>query len=249
MSSYNILSKVYDNLTDNVEYEARSNYISGFFHSYCTVCKNVLDLACGSGTMTVLLAKKGFNMTGVDFSEDMLAEAYSKAVENDLKIQFVQQDMRELNLLSKMDAVVCCLDSINHLLSVEDVEKVFKNVSSCLEENGLFVFDVNTVYKHQEILKDNSFVFETENSFLVWQNELCEDGRTVNLYIDLFCSEDGIKYFRESEDFSEKAYTIEELSNALEKSDFEIIGIYDDLSLDKPKEDSDRLYFVCKKRG
>ena len=96
---------------------------------------------------------------------------------------------------------------------------------------------------------DNSFVFETENSFLVWQNELCEDGRTVNLYIDLFCSEDGVKYFRESEDFSEKAYTIEELSNALEKSDFEIIGIYDDLSLDKPKEDSDRLYFVCKKRG
>ncbi len=249
MSNYNVLSKEYDNLTDNVEYEARSNYISGFFHNYCDNCENVLDLACGSGTMTVLLAKKGYNMTGVDLSEDMLAEAYNKAVDNGLSIQFIQQDMRNLNLPNKSDAVICCLDSINHLLSVEDVEKVFKNVNSCLDKNGLFVFDVNTVYKHQEILADNSFVFETDSSFLVWQNELCEDGKTVNLYIDLFYSDDGVRYYRESEDFSEKAYTTEEITVALEKSNFDVIGIYDDLSLDKPKENSDRLYFVCKKRG
>ena len=140
---------------------------------------------------------------------------------------------------------ICCLDSINHLNNIDDVQATFKNVYDSLNDNGLFVFDVNTVYKHNEVLADNTFVFDEDDYYLVWDNEAVDD-RTVRILLDMFLF-NGENYDRFSEEFEETAYSVEELSTLLKNSGFVDIKIYDELSYDEPKNDSERLYFVCKK--
>ncbi|MDE6111511.1 MAG: class I SAM-dependent methyltransferase, partial [Eubacterium sp.] len=148
-------------------------------------------------------------------------------------------------LSEPVDTCVCCLDSINHLNNIKDVEKTFECVYHSLKENGIFIFDVNTIYKHQNILADNSFVFDEENYFLAWDNELIDD-YSVRIILDFFVY-NGISYDRYSEEFTETAFDTEALSAALMPY-FEILGIYDDLSTEAPKTDSERLYFVCKRK-
>lgn len=248
MSSYDVLSLAYDQLTDNVEYEARSKYISGFFHRYGIDDGIVLDLACGSGRLTLLLAQMGYDMIGADASAGMLACAGQRALESGADIRFICQDMRELDLYGTVRGCVCSLDSINHLTSIEDVQTVFRRVSLFTEPGGLFVFDVNTIYKHRYVLKDNVFAFETDQQYLVWQNELQPDGVTVCNTVDLFYTENNGVYRRESEFFEEKAYSVTALQKALEAAGFEICGIYDDMTDHPPVPLSERIYFVCRKK-
>ena len=148
-----------------------------------------------------------------------------------------------LYIAAKVDCCICSLDSINHLKDISEVRKCFDCVYNSLDNGGVFVFDVNTVYKHQCILADNTFVFDEEDFFLSWDNEYLGDN-TVRILLDFFVF-NGSSYDRYSEEFNEKAYTVEELKNILDK--FEIIGIYDEMTLEPPKSDSERIYFVCKK--
>lgn len=249
MSSYDVLSLAYDQLTDNVEYEARSNYISGFFHRYGIDDGILLDLACGSGQMTLLFAQKGYDMIGADASAGMLSCAEERALEAGADIRFICQDMRALDLYGTVRGCICTLDSINHLTSIEDVQTVFQKVSLFTEPGGIFVFDVNTIYKHRYVLKDNVFVFETDQQYLVWQNELQPDGVTVHNTVDLFYTENGSVYRRESEFFAEKAYSVARLQKAAEAAGFEICGVYDDMTVHSPVPLSERVYFVCRKRN
>lgn len=247
MSSYNDFASFYDSLTENVEYEVRSDYISNFFSSNGINDGIILDLACGTGSFTNIFANNGYDMIGVDSSEEMLMIANEKARKADNNILFLHQNMQELDLYGSVMGCICNLDSINHLNSIDDVKKTFEKVSLFTEPNGIFVFDVNTIYKHDYILADNSFVFETDDVYLVWNNEL-EDNHKVNIFIDMFVK-NGELYRRSSEEFSEIAYDLDILKEMLLNAKFDIIGIYDELTLDKPKKDSERVYFVCKKQG
>lgn len=248
MSSYDVLSLAYDQLTDNVEYEARSKYISGFFHRFGIADGILLDLACGSGRLTVLLAQMGYDMIGADASAGMLSYAQARAADAGVDVRFICQDMRDLDLYGTVRGCVCSLDSINHLTSLADVQTVFQKVSLFTEPGGLFVFDVNTIYKHRYVLKDNVFAFETDDFFLTWQNELQPDGVTVCNTVDLFYTENGGVYRRESEFFCEKAYTVTELQKAVQAAGFEVCGVYDDMTLHPPVPLSERIYFVCRKK-
>lgn len=245
MSSYQTFAYLYDELTQNVEYEKRCDYILSFFEKNGIKSGTVLDLACGTGSMSIPFMKKGYNIIGLDYSEEMLEIASNRLSEVGNNFSLLKAKMQEFELSEKADACICCLDSINHLNNIDDVQATFKNVYDSLNNNGLFVFDVNTVYKHNKILADNTFVFDEDDYYLIWDNEAVDD-RTVRILLDMFLF-NGENYDRFSEEFEETAYSVEELSTWLKNSGFVNIKVYDELSYDEPKNDSERLYFVCKK--
>lgn len=239
---YNYFAYRYDELTGNIDYDAGSDYISGFLNEQgIGEASTLLDLACGTGTMSLLLKNRGYRVTGIDLSEEMLSVADHKAQG---EIPFIKADMRDFRLEKPVDACVCCLDSLNHLASIEDVEATFKCVHESLKDGGIFIFDVNTVYKHNCVLADNSFIFDEEDYFLAWDNELLEDDR-VRIMLDFFVF-NRENYDRYSEEFVETAFSEDSLRAALSPY-FEVLGVYDELTLNPPKPDSERIYFVCKR--
>lgn len=242
MSSYNTFALFYDQLTENVSYKVRSEYISNFFSKYDKrICK-VLDLACGTGSISKYLSDRGYSIYGIDLSEDMLTVADSKNIPN---LTLLKGDMCDFSLPEKVDACICSLDAVNHLTRYEDVLNCFKCVNNCLNDDGIFVFDVNTQYKHREILFNNTFVFDEEDFYLVWDN-CYSDKDVVEITLDLFVF-NGKNYNRYFEQFSEKAYSVKDLKEALNYNYFEVLGVYDELTENMPREDSERIYFVCRK--
>lgn len=240
MSSYKKFADFYDTLTENVDYKVRSDYISNFFCQYGNGGNKVLDLACGTGSFSKELLNRGYSVFGIDKSADMLTVADNKCSGN---ASFIQCDMTDFQLKDKFDYCICMLDSINHLENINDVENCVNSVFDCLNPGGLFIFDVNTVYKHKNILADNTFVFDYDDFFLSWDNESMGDN-VVRILIDMFVY-NGKNYDRFSEEFCEKAYTVDELTKILNK--FEIVGIFDELTENVPKSDSERIYFVLRR--
>ncbi|MBQ7740151.1 MAG: class I SAM-dependent methyltransferase [Eubacterium sp.] len=243
MNSYNTFAFYYDRLTENAEYEVRSEFISNFFYRYNNGNMSVLDLACGTGNITKYLSEKGYEITALDLSEEMLSVAQNKNINNAV---FIKGDMTDFELPYKVDNCVCSLDSINHLSCIEDVKKCFKCVYNSLNEGGIFIFDVNTIYKHKVILADNSFIFDEEDFFLAWDNTSLDE-RTVQINLDFFIF-NGKSYDRYSEEFTEKAYETNELVNALRETGFEVLMICNDCKEEPLNEKSERAYFICKRK-
>lgn len=245
MSSYNFFASLYDALTENVDYEVRSDYISDFFKAENIYGGTIIDLACGTGSFSEQFAKKGYNIVGIDSSPEMLTEAHSKLSAADCNFSLINAKMQDFVFSQPADGIICCLDSINHLTDIDDVQSTFNNVYNSLRSNGLFVFDVNTIYKHREILFNNTFVFDEEDYYLVWDNEQVDD-REVRILLDFFVY-NGKSYDRYSEEFSERAYSADEIRAMLGRTGFSSISVYDELSLNEPHDNSERIYFVCKK--
>lgn len=241
--SYSSFAFVYDKLTFNVEYKKRAEYI------YNLLTRNgfgggiLLDLACGTGTLSAELGKFGCDMILVDNSPEML----SFAKERNPNALVLCQSMTELDLYGTINGAVCSLDSVNHLLKPIDVKNMMKSVSLFTEKNGVFVFDVNTEYKHEYILGNNTFVYEKDDVYCVWQNSYKRKSKTVDINLDIFTQCDGV-YERQQEVFSERAYSLSDISDWLNESGFDVRGIYDDMTLDSPTENSQRVYFVAIKR-
>lgn len=246
--SYEAFAGVYDILTDNVEYEKRAEYVSTLFERY-GVNKGaaVLDLACGTGSLTVLLAQAGYDMTGVDISEDMLSQAQNKMYDSDTNILFLKQDMTKLDLFGTVDAAVCMLDSLNHLKNADEVQTAIGKVGLFMNHGGIFIFDVNTIYKHREILGNNTFVYDFEDVYCVWQNTLNSDD-SVEINLDIFELDDGV-YYRSEENFTEHAYPLENIKKWLVQSDFELIDIYDEMTENKICDTTQRAVFVARYTG
>ena len=158
---------------------------------------------------------------------------------------FINGNMTNFVLPAAVDCCVCSLDAVNHLTDYNDVIKCFECVHSALNDGGIFVFDVNTQYKHRYVLFNNTFVFDEDGFFLAWDNNYLE-GDIVEMYLDFFVY-NGKNYDRYSEVIYERAYSAESITEGLKFSGFEIIGVYDELTENKPREDSERIYFVCRK--
>lgn len=244
--SYSYFAEYYDILTENVEYEKRAEYFMELFRKHGHQTGVTLDLACGTGTLTLELCKRGVDIFGCDMSADMLSIAQQKAYEADKNILFIRQKMQNLELLDNIDTCICTLDSINHLPSAEDVQKVFCKVSKYLNPDGLFVFDMNTIYKHKYILGDNCYIYDTEKVFCAWQNNYSEKDHEVVITLDFF-ERDGKIYRRSSEQFSERAYTEQTMESMIQKSGLVVEAIYDDMSFENLKEDSQRAVYVLRK--
>lgn len=241
--SYSSLAEVYDKLTENVEYEKRAEYIHSLLLKNGAERGVLLDLACGTGTLSLELSKFGYDMILCDLSAEMLSFARERLPE----ALILCQSMTELDLYGTINHAVCSLDSINHLLKPCDVKAAFSSVSLFMEKGGVFVFDVNTPYKHEKVLGNNSFVSEKDNIFCVWQNSYKKKSKTVDINIDIFIEEEN-KYERLRESFSERAYSIDDIKKWLGETGFEVTGVYDDLTENELTETSERVYFTAVKR-
>lgn len=247
MDSYGEFASFYDALTENAEYKKRAEYIvktlKGFNHDMGVT----LDLACGTGSITLELAGMGVDVFGADASSDMLTVAYDKASEAGLNILFLCQKMQELELPEKIDTCVCTLDSINHLTDINDVRETFKRVSRFMNKGGFFLFDVNTVYKHNAVLADNTFVYDIDEVFCVWENSLKENN-IVDICLNFFVPE-GDLYDRFEENFSERAYTDAQLREMLLDAGFELRACFGDISELPPEEEEERVIYIAEKIG
>ncbi len=241
MNSYNIFARFYDYLNQNVDYDAGSSFISGIFKD--NNVKSVVDLACGTGIMREKLINEGFEVIGIDASCDMLSQAQQRLTDYSGKFSLLNAKMQDFELEEHVDGFICCLDSINHLTEQEDVLKTFKNVYNSLNDGGIFIFDVNTVYKHQTALNNRAYVYDEEDFFLSWDNELLEDN-IVRIMLDFFVY-NGESYDRYSEEFNERAYSKEALCDMLKSAGFNSINIYGGFDFSEPKIDSERIFFVC----
>ena len=177
MDAYTSFARVYDMFMDNVPYEEWCDYITGLLKEYGISNGLVLDLGCGTGSMTELLAARGFDMIGVDCSEDMLEIALEKRMASGRDILYLQQDMRDLELYGTVRAVVCLCDSINYLLDVQDLETVFRLVNNYLDPGGIFIFDLNTEYKYRELLADRTIAENRDEGSFIWDNYYDEESR------------------------------------------------------------------------
>lgn len=248
MGAYASFARYYDGLTKNVEYTKRADYLCRLLEKWEHEPGLTLDLACGTGTLTVELAKRGFDIYGVDGSMEMLSEAQQKAADAEVDLLFLCQQMQRLDLYGTIDTVFCMLDSVNHLTNEKDVAKTFQRVSLFMNPGALFVFDVNTLYKHREVLCNNTFVYDTGDVFCVWQNTLDTKTDKVKIALDFF-ERDGHVYHRSSEHFFERAYSRELLEKMLQEAGLEVLAVYGDGTFEEPGETCERAVFVTRKPG
>ena len=240
-------ARVYDKFTENTDVEDRAAFTVELLRKYGVNDGLVLDLACGTGRLSEALIRAGYDLICTDVSEDMLAEARRRLQPYGEKALVLQQDMRAIDLYGTVRACVCSLDSLNHLTSAEDVAHVFALVSLFTEPGGVFVFDVNSVYKHEAVLADNTFVYEDDTDLLVWQNEYDPLDHTVQMLIDVFSLRTDGAYDRFSEEITERAYAAEELTEMLSGAGFREICVFGDRRMAPPDETEERIWFAALK--
>lgn len=245
MNAYENFSEYYDLLTGDVDYPGRTDYLCALFRRHDRLPSLLLDMACGTGGFSLEFAARGMEVIGVDPSVSMLSLARDKADRANLPVLFLCQPAGELDLYGTVDGAVCCLDSISHIIDYEELCRSFSRISLFLEPGRLFLFDVNTPYKHREILGNNSFVYDLDEVFCVWQNRLCEND-IVDIQLDFFCP-DGERYLRKTDCFSERAYSEKQLETALSQAGFRLEAVYGDLTEEAPGPDSERNIYVARK--
>lgn len=243
---YSDFAFVYDQLMWDVDYKKRTSYLMSLFKKYGEKPTLLLDLACGTGGFSNEFAHLGVEVIGVDMSEEMLSVARETSAEIGTDVLYICQKAEELDLYGTVDGAVCCMDSLNHITNYKDFCKAIERVSLFLEEDKLFIFDVNTEYKHREVLGDNIFVIDRENVYLVWANKYLAKNDTVNISLDFFVKEEET-YNRFSEEFSERAYSSKEIEDALQKAGLRIVDIFDDMTENSVNEQSERAIYITKK--
>ena len=249
---YDLLAEVYDGINGELDYSLWADFLERIFERDCAERPDlVLDLAAGTGRMTIELARRGYDMTAVDISAEMLdvARRTAENVGLDSKILWLCQDMTEFELYGTVDAVVCCLDSINHLTSPAELRRALDLVHNYLIPDGVFIFDVNGIGKFESTYADRSYVFENEGGMCIWQNDYNPRSRLCDFYITLFTEEDDGRYVRRDDIETERAYSLRSLKAALSKSGFEFIGAYSDFDFTPATDADERIYIVarCKK--
>lgn len=242
---YEFLASGYDSLTYDVPYEKILRYWQRLCKKYRVEPETVVDLACGMGSLSVLLCGQGYDVIGVDLSEQMLTQAYEKSMQMEKPPLWVRQKMQNLRLPSPVDAVICCLDSINYVTRPADCQKTFHRVFDALKPGGLFVFDVNTPFK-LEGLDGQVFLDENEDTYCVWRTEFDRKKKLCRYGMDIFYRE-GELWQRSAEEHLEYAYDAEELRSYLQQAGFSKIRIFGDRTMQPPKQDALRIFFAAQK--
>jgi len=250
MDAYTEFAKVYDLFMDNIPYEEWGAYLKGLLHENGVDDGLVLELGCGTGTMTEILAEAGYDMIGVDQSEEMLEEAARKREESGHEILYLCQDMREFELYGTVRAIVCVCDSMNYILEEEEVLGILTSAArNYLDYGGLFIFDLNTEYKYKEILGEQTIAENREESSFIWENYYDEDSHINEYNLTLFIKEHGDHYRKYEETHYQKSYSLDTIRKLAEMSGLELLHIYDAFTHEEPKVDSERVYVVLRRPG
>lgn len=250
---YDILAPVYDRINAELDYSAWADFIERLIdREYKQGAPElVLDLGCGTGRMTIELARRGYDMTGVDCSAEMLDVARNEAEAAGVgdKLLLLCQDMRSFELYGTVDVTVSCLDSINHLTNTKDLDKCFSLVHNYLVPDGLFIFDVNGKYKFENVYGTSTYAMEEGNAVCIWQNYYDKKTHLCDFYITLFEEGEDGRYTRYDDDERERMYTLRTLKSHLVSAGFEFVGAYSDFELTPATDESERIYIVarCKK--
>ncbi len=245
-TSYNeVFSKIYDRALDILPYDKMADFLEKIFKNKAIQPKSLLDLGCGTGSLAIILAKAGYELTGLDLSVDMLTLAQEKSYEEDLEIRFINQSMSELDLIGKYDVIYSFGDALNYLTDDEDLLAAFKGVNEYLSDDGYFIFDVNTIEKFRAY-GDNTFTESEDDFFYIWENEFDEEEKLNYYYVEIFSklsNED--LYERSFETHTERGYAYEEIVKLLREAGFKGIETYTDLDFTEGTTSKDRLYFIC----
>ena len=250
MECYTEFAYLYDTFMEDVPYDKWADLLSCLIKAYGENTRTVLDLGCGTGTLTLMLSDMGYDVMGVDNSQDMLSVADSKAFESGKEILFINQDMRTLDLVEKQDCIFSICDCINYLLLDEDVLDTFGCVKNCLDNNGLFIFDFNTVYKYETVIGDTTIAENREDCSFIWENFYSVDDHINEYDVTFFkrVSDEGNGLFeRFEETHIQRGYTLEEMKMFVLKSGLRFITAIDEETRKEPTEESERIYIVCRK--
>ena len=248
MEVYKNFSKVYDIFMKDAPYEKWTIYIQNIFKKFKVNPKIICELGCGTGNMTIRLAKKNFSLIGIDISDDMLAIAKNKIIENNIdNILFLNQNMCNFKLVNKVDCFICICDGLNYILNEKDLLNVFKSVFKYLNKDGLFIFDLNTIYKFKHILGQNDFCETTDYAAYTWENYYDEKLHINEFYTNFFIKCEKLNLYERFEEIHyQKAYSIEKVKNLIKQSGLTLLNIFDDLNFNPPKNTSERIFFVIK---
>ena len=265
MDAYTSFAQVYDLFMDNVPYEEWSKYVISLLKEEKIEDGLVLDLGCGTGKMTRLLAAAGYDMIGIDYSEDMLEIAREHQYEQECvngtagdeadeempgnNILYLLQDMREFELYGTVRAVISICDSMNYILDEEDLLQVFKLVNNYLDTKGIFIFDMNTRYKYAEMLGETTIAENREEGSFIWENYF--DGEEdINQYdLTLFIREDGGLYRKYEETHYQRVYDLDVVKRLLKEAGMEFVAAYDAFTKEPVKADSERVYIIARESG
>lgn len=250
MDAYTSFASVYDTFMDNIPYEEWAEYLVDLLKEYRISDGLVLDLGCGTGNMTELLATAGYDMIGVDNAEEMLEIAMEKREKSGHDILYLLQDMREFELYGTVKAIVSICDSINYITEEEDLIEVFRLANNYLDPKGIFIFDFNTVYKYREVLGNQTIAEDREDCSFIWDNYYYEDEQINEYELSLFIKEQDSDLYRKYQEMHyQKAYDLEAIKGFVEESGLEYITAYDAFTRNQPTGESERIYVIAREKG
>ena len=242
---YARLARIYDRIMAHVDYDEWADYISSVFERFEIKVTNILEIACGTGSLSLLLQKKhGYNITGMDLSKDMLKSAANKFIKNRMPMRFLAADMTSIPLKSKFDAVLCLYDSMNYLKNPVDFKKAVEEISKVTEDRGLFIFDVCTLKNSLEFFSNKSM---SEDLGYIKYERKCLFNDSKKIQENIFIIEQNGRRFIENH--LQRIYTLDEVTDIISDSQFDTIGVFDDMSLNPGTENSERVHFVLQKKG
>lgn len=243
---YGEFAYVYDRLMEEVDYLQWITHIESVFERAGITPKKLVELACGTGNITIPLAKRGYQMMGIDISEDMLMVAREKSLDQGADVLLIQQDICQLELAGAYEAILCLCDGVNYILDTEGLLGAFQSIYRHLSPGGVFLFDISSSYKLREILGNHTFGENQGDLCYLWENYFDESQRVIDMNLTFFIQEN--KLFRKFEELHrQRAYEIQELESLLRISGFEKIQYYDGFSWNRPREDSQRILFICQR--
>lgn len=247
--AYTSFAKVYDTFMDNIPYEEWGKYLTGLLEEYGVKEGLVLELGCGTGSMTEILAGKGYDMIGADNSEEMLEIAIEKRERSGHDILYLLQDMREFELYGTVRAVVSVCDSVNYVTEEEELIEVFRLVNNYLDPKGVFIFDFNTKYKYQNVLGDRTIAEKRDECSFIWDNYYYEEEEINEYELTLFIQEKENLYRKFEEVHYQRAYTLEQMFRLVKESGLEFVTAYDAFTRKQPTDTSERIYMIAREQG
>ncbi len=249
MDAYTSFAAVYDIFMDNVPYDEWCAHVVRILKERGIRDGLVLDLGCGTGNLTELLAQAGYDMIGVDNSEDMLELAQEKKLRSGHDILYLLQDMREFELYGTVRAVVSLCDSINYITSEDGLRQVFSLVNNYLDPGGLFLFDMNTLYKYRELLGDNTIAENREDCSFIWENSWYEEEQVNEYDLTIFEKEENGLFRRYTETHFQKGYDIETVKRLLLEAGMDVLAVWGAETERAPEPDCERVWFLAREKG
>ena len=249
MSEYGSFAGVYDLFMGEIPYEEWCEYLTGLLKEYGVKDGLLLELGCGTGNMTELLAKKGYDMTGIDASSDMLQEALLKREKSGLPILYLQQDMREFELYGTMAGIVSVCDTMNYLLEEEDFIETLRLVNNYLDPGGVFIFDLKTEHYYRDVLGERTEAVNEEEAAYIWENDYYEEDRINAYQLTLFTRRENGLFARSEEYHEQRAYSVSEIRKMADKAGLEFVKAYDAFTREDAKPESERIYIVLREKG